>query len=331
MDKPGCSREHRSRISFQRGKQPLLILEYVDGLSLRRIVSSEPAGLSLMQVLAFAVQMMEGLAFAHECPMPGGKIGVVHRDLKPGNIMVTKEGIAKLTDFGLARAQDDSELTASGNAMGTFPYMPPEQWKDAHSVTGKADIYSLGVVLYEMIAGMRPFPSATPAEIMFQTLHIDPEPVGTYRPDVDPELADLIVRCLRKAPEDRPESAQALVRELGAIQSRLASESDFPAPCSACGYVANRELLRCIVCGTTTEKQPSQPEATVRQCRCGCKIPAEYRFCVRCGERQQKEETCGNCGTTNPPEYQFCGQCGSQLPGSGAPRSQARPPRRLSR
>lgn len=318
-------------VSFQRGKQPLLILEYVDGLSLGRIVSSEPAGLSLFQVLAFAIQMTEGLAFAHECPMPSGETGVVHRDLKPGNVMVTTKGVAKLTDFGLARARDDSALTSSGNAMGTFPYMPPEQWKDAHSVTEKADIYSLGVVLYELVAGMRPFPAATPAEIMFQTLHINPEPLKTYRPDVDTDLANLISRCLQKAPEERPESSQALVGELRTIQSRLGPQLDPPAPCPTCGYVANRKLLQCVVCGTITEKQFPPPQPTLRRCRhCGGKIPAEYRFCTCCGQRQQSEGICGNCGMGNPAEYKFCCKCGSQLLGSQAHQSQAHPPLRSS-
>ncbi|MGM0485303.1 MAG: protein kinase domain-containing protein [Planctomycetota bacterium] len=301
-------------VSFQRGKQPLLILEYIDGLSLERIVSSEPAGLSLVQVIAFAIQMAEGLAFAHECLMPGGNVGVVHRDLKPGNVMVARNGVAKLTDFGLARAQDDCKLTLSGNAMGTFPYMPPEQWKDAHAVTSKADIYSLGVVLYEMVAGMRPFPAATPTEIMFQTLYITPEPVCTYRPDVDPGLAGLIMRCLMKAPEDRPESARALVQELRAIQRRLAREWGFPAPCPTCGYIANRKLLRCVVCGTVIGKQPfQQTMRPQRCCRCGWEISAEYCFCTRCGERQQRDKECGKCGTTNPAEYRFCCKCGSKL------------------
>lgn len=301
-------------VSFQRGKQPLLILECIDGLSLECIVSSEPAGLSLVQVLSFAIQMAEGLAFAHECPMPGGQVGVVHRDLKPGNVMVSRDGVTKLTDFGLARAQDDCELTFSGNAMGTFPYMPPEQWRDAHSVTNKADIYSLGVVLYEMVTGMRPFPAAAPTEIMFQTLYITPEPVRTYRPDVDPGLAGLIMRCLLKAPEDRPESARALVHELRTIQSRLAREWGFPAPCPTCGYIANRKVLRCIVCGTVIRKHPSPEARNLRRCpRCGLEISMEYCFCTRCGESQRKNKACSKCGTTNPAGYVFCCHCGARL------------------
>ncbi len=312
-------------LSFQRGKQPLLILEYVDGLNLQRIVSAEPAGLSMVQVLNFATQMADGLAFAHGCQMPGGTTGVVHRDLKPGNIMITSHGVAKLTDFGLARAQDDSELTCSGKAMGTFPYMPPEQWKDAHSVTGKADIYSLGIVFYEMVVGMRPFPPAAPAEIMFQTLHILPEPVASYRPDVDPQLADLIQRCLNKVPEDRPDSADSIAEELRAIHDRMAGELNFPASCPTCGYVANRESLCCIVCGTTVERQSSRPEEAARVCGCGAEVPVAYHFCIQCGKELRPEGMCGACETTNPPDYQFCCQCGSQLAGC-VPEDLARPP-----
>ena len=300
-------------ISFQRGKQPLLILEYVNGLNLARVISSEPAGLSATQVLGFATQMADGLAFAHTCPMPCGSVGVVHRDLKPANVMITETAVAKLTDFGLARVQDESAITASGDAMGTFPYMAPEQWKNAHAVTERADIYSLGIMLYEMVAGMRPFPAATPAEIMFQTLYVDPEPIQTYRPDVDDELADLIACCLRKNPEERLDSAQVFGQRIRVIRERLACDSSVPRTCSSCGYVANRKLHHCVVCGATFERQLSAVEENCRTCRCGNRVSAAYRFCTHCGRRQPWESPCGNCGEMNPGEYQFCCRCGTRL------------------
>jgi serine/threonine-protein kinase len=307
-------------IVFQRHPQPLLLLEYIEGPSLRQLISSDPGGMAFGQVLRFAVQIADGLAYSHTCPMPGGKTGLVHRDLKPGNILITTAGTAKLTDFGLARAQEDSELTSSDHALGTLHYMPPEQWDNAHNVTHRGDLYAFGVILYEMVTGTRPFPPGTFAEIMYQTLNVAPEPLGDYRPDTDPQLVDVIMQCLRKRAEERPESAAALAATFRGIQARLAPELSRQSGCSACGYVTNKGYVACPVCGNPRQPEPVLEAEPCHPCpHCQRDIPARFRYCVHCGRLAVPLGKCETCGEENPEHYHFCVSCGARLRNLTAP------------
>jgi serine/threonine-protein kinase len=306
-------------ISFFRGKQPLLLLEYVDGANLHKLMQCEPKGLAASETVALAVDMARGLSFAHTSAMPGGKRGVIHRDLKPGNVMITRQRAAKLTDFGLARAQDDTELTSSRDIMGTLPYIPPEQWLDSHLVNDQADIYSFGVVLYQMITGARPFPGPTEGELYHQVHNCAPEPIEAHREGVDPDLADLVMQCLRKRTADRPKSAEIVLHRLRAIQERQRkfAEPDSHAPCTDCGYRPNSELVRCPICGTAAPERATVA-ADVRQCRCGQLLPDGHRFCVACGRQYPSVVVCGSCAAPNSEEHRFCCSCGRPM--TGGPR-----------
>ncbi len=299
-------------IAFQRGPHPLLLLEYIDGLSLHRLLRNEPGGLTFGQVVRFGLQMAEGLGYAHCCPMPRGTRGVVHRDLKPGNIMVTRSCGAKLTDFGLALAQTDSEMTSSRATLGTLPYMPPEQWKNAHTVTPRADIYAFGAVMYEMLAGVRAFTAQSPPELMYQVHNLAPPPMSDFRNDVDPALIDLVMRCLCKEAEGRPESAAAVAEELEVISRNVSPEHPTSPACLRCSYVPNKLHLRCPVCDNplSTADQSLNKGA----CPCGACLPSEYRFCIYCG-RSRDASLCPACGNVNPSPFRFCCRCGLRLRG----------------
>jgi eukaryotic-like serine/threonine-protein kinase len=299
-------------IAFQRGEIPLLLLEYIDGVSLHRLLRNEPAGLAAAQAIRFALQMADGLAYAHCCPMPRGARGVIHRDLKPGNVMISRSCVAKLTDFGLALAQTDSELTSSRATLGTLPYMPPEQWENAHTVTPRADVYALGAVIYETLTGVRAFKAQTFAELMYQVHNVVPSPITDFRDDVDPALIDLVMRCLRKSPEDRPASAAAVTDQLETIRGNIPLDAPTCPACRHCGYVSNKSHLQCPVCDTELVASPVPPAPTDWMCRCGRSLAADYRYCIHCG-RSREAGLCTVCQGTNPLSFRFCCHCGSAL------------------
>jgi serine/threonine protein kinase len=152
-------------------------------------------------------QVCEALSYVH------GK-GLVHRDLKPTNIMVDDDRRTKLMDFGLVKmVADENTLTATGRIVGTYRYMSPEQAM-GERVDARADLYSLGVILYELLSGQPPFEAKSPLDLYAQVVEKDPTPLGTLNPDVDYILARIAHRLLRKAPEERYQTAEEVLEAL---------------------------------------------------------------------------------------------------------------------
>jgi len=176
-----------------------------------------PAG----QVIDLVLQISEGLAEAHEH-------GIVHRDLKPGNVIVTDEGIAKILDFGLAKLVGHDQSTLTGSTMGTPAYMSPEQVRGG-DVDARTDLWSLGVVLYEMVTGHRPFRRADSPALLHAILHDPPEPVKELRPGFPAAIEPLIGRALSKSPARRFESAREMGDALRSIRDQITTPSSRPA------------------------------------------------------------------------------------------------------
>jgi len=194
---------------------PYLVTELLEGATLRKTLQAGP--LSVETALPIARQIAEGLAAAH------GR-GIVHRDLKPGNLFIIPDGRVKILDFGLAKlhgqtsAGADETITESVETtpeatMGTVAYMSPEQVR-GEPADARSDIFSLGVVLYEMLTGERPFQAETSAEIMAAILRDDPRPLRSADPEIPAEIATVVTRCLQKWPEDRFSSALELLAGL---------------------------------------------------------------------------------------------------------------------
>ena len=184
-----------------------IVMEYVDGPSLSQVLRSE-GPLHPRRAAEIAAEVADGLGFAHAR-------GVVHRDVKPGNVLLSKSGQAKVTDFGIARALSSpaEDLTQAGSVMGTATYFSPEQAQGL-AVDPRSDLYSLGVVLYEMVTGRPPFSGETPLAISYRHVQDPPEPPSTHISGLPRGLEAIIMKLLSKSPDDRYPSAQDLRADL---------------------------------------------------------------------------------------------------------------------
>jgi formylglycine-generating enzyme required for sulfatase activity/dienelactone hydrolase/predicted Ser/Thr protein kinase len=191
--------------------RPYIAMEYVEGETLRDKIKKGP--LSAGAALEIAIQVAEGLDEAH------GK-GIIHRDIKSANIMITGKGQAKIMDFGLAKVKEGPLLTREGTTLGTVAYMSPEQ-AQGQEVDPRSDIWSLGVVMYEMLSGVLPFKGEREASILYSVVHEDPKPLRTLIPDVPLELQQIIDRSLKKNPEARYASALELLNDLKNYRNSL--------------------------------------------------------------------------------------------------------------
>ncbi len=180
-----------------------IVMEYVDGLPLSDMIEG---GLNIEQALDIAAQVGDALAVAHDS-------GVVHRDIKPSNILVTSRGNAKVLDFGLATFYGATQVTDAGTTMGTASYMSPEQ-TEGRPMDHRSDIFSFGVVLYEMIAGRRPFDGETRNSVAYAIINHQQEPLARFKHGVAPALEQLVAKALRKDPTERYQSVADLLADL---------------------------------------------------------------------------------------------------------------------
>ena len=197
-----------------------IAMEYVHGRVLSEIIS-KGKNISLAETTSCAIQLADALATAH-------RARIVHRDIKPSNIMLTDEGLIKVLDFGLAKVNvpDPGGLqeiphTQPGVGMGTVQYMSPEQ-ASGDVVGSHSDVFSAGIVLYEMLSGQRPFRGSSQTELLRAILHAEPPPLQSIAPDVPSEFARIVHQCLQQKPASRYADGAQLARDLRAFQRRLA-------------------------------------------------------------------------------------------------------------
>ena len=200
--------------------RPFLALEYLPGGTLESALDQLRAAgqqISLEQGLDYAIQLADALAHAHAH-------GVIHRDIKTANVMFAESGALKLTDFGLAKMAEGATVTQTGTVMGTPAAMAPEQAR-GQEADERSDIFSTGVVLYELFTGEKPFKGANAAAVLYQVVHEAAPPMSRFRPGAPIALEQIVSKALRKEPAERYQTAAGLASELRALRRELLTGS----------------------------------------------------------------------------------------------------------
>ena len=201
---------HRNIVTvFKLGEDdagPYIVMEYLRGGDVQQRIVAE-GKLDLSTALSIIRDVGQALSYAH-------RKSVVHRDIKPSNILLTEDGTPKLVDFGLAQIGRESELSMTGYGMGTLSYMAPEQRRDAKHADHRTDIYSLGVMMYELVAGRVPFPSG---DVGYHHLHTEPESPRNVNPKIPEALEAIILKAMKKNKEERYGTAAELIEDLDKV------------------------------------------------------------------------------------------------------------------
>jgi eukaryotic-like serine/threonine-protein kinase len=187
--------------------QSFIVMDFYEGETLKEKIERGP--LKIDEAVDIAIQVTEGLAKAHEH-------GIIHRDIKPANIILTTDGVAKIVDFGLAKLSGRTMLTKAGSTLGTAAYMSPEQAR-GEPTDHRTDIWSLGVVLYELFTGKRPFEAEYDQAIIYQTLNAEPPSIGTLRPETPIALQRIVMKAMQKDQRERYQQIDALGADLRAL------------------------------------------------------------------------------------------------------------------
>ena len=218
FDHPNIAQLHTA---FQADNQLVMMMEFVEGTTLEQRAKQGP--IPPNDTLNYMQQVLAALSYAH------GR-GVVHRDIKPANIMVTSHGVVKLMDFGIAKSHTEMDLTRPGTTMGSLYYMSPEQVRGG-TVDARSDIYSVGIMMYELLAGRRPFEADSAYGILQQQCNVAPQPPIAVNQQLPQPLSDLIMCALAKDPANRFQNAQAVANALKQIAAGLdtpAKETEVP-------------------------------------------------------------------------------------------------------
>ena len=200
---------------FKEGSSHYIVLEYVDGMSLDQLIKKQRCLSSELSLLIF-LDACRALQYAHG-------MGVIHRDIKPGNILISKKGEVKLADFGIAASEEDDEsgLTKEGMTLGTPSYMPPEQIENSKNVDKRADIYAMGIMLYEMVTGKKPYPGNFAPDTVVLIQKGRYRPAGKINPRVHPFVDKLIRKLIKPDPRKRFQDMDAVIRVVEKFLSRM--------------------------------------------------------------------------------------------------------------
>jgi serine/threonine-protein kinase len=202
---------------------PYIAMEFLEGHNLEMMIQQVP-NMPLGQKLDIIIQLCRGLDFAH-------KNGVVHRDVKPGNIIVMNDGTVKVVDFGIVRLSSTS-MTSTGMVIGTVGYMSPEQAQGEH-VDARSDLFSVGVVMYELFAYKKPFAGNNVAAVLIKIVTEEPPPLAEVAPQVPPHLCEIVHKCLQKNVDERFQSLEDLILELEPIARSMQRDMVEPSSSTA--------------------------------------------------------------------------------------------------
>ena len=239
-----------------------MAMEFLEGQELRRLMQSR-VPIRVAHALDIGAQVAEGLQFAHDRQ-------IIHRDIKPANIMVLKDGLVKITDFGIARMRTNEVKTVTGMILGSPKYMSPEQVSGKRADT-RSDIFSLGVVLYEMLTGTSPFVADNIHGVMYQTMNFNPPAPRTLNPELPDVLNFIIAKALAKNLDDRYQKAKDLCHDLRQALSVLSGKSAAPSAVAEPvdspfvepeSPLTRQEDKEARIAGAANEDDPQQPQRT---------------------------------------------------------------------
>jgi serine/threonine-protein kinase len=235
---------------------PYMVMEYLDGVDLRR-VSQERHRLPIEEAVDYVIQACEGLAEAHAA-------GVIHRDLKPSNLFLARRpngtSVVKVLDFGISKVApraDEVAMTTTNTLMGSPLYMAPEQMRSSKDVDARADIWSLGLILYELLAADLPFGGETIPEICVAVMQAEPQPMNHFRNDVPQALQAILLKCMEKHRDDRYPSTAALARDLARFASDRAKVHADRASASLKAERPDPSTLPEVAVGVPSVKKPA--------------------------------------------------------------------------
>ncbi|HLM33545.1 MAG TPA: Stk1 family PASTA domain-containing Ser/Thr kinase [Gaiellaceae bacterium] len=269
--KSAASLSHPNIVSiYDRGEAdgiPYIAMEVIEGRSLKELILTR-GPLPLATAIDYTHQILDALRFAH-------RNGIIHRDIKPHNILLGAENRAKVTDFGIARA-GASQMTEVGSIMGTAQYLSPEQARGA-PVTAASDLYSVGIVLYEMLTGQVPFSGDSAIEIAMKHLNETPRPPSSLRPELTPELDQVVLRALGKNPEDRYQASEEFSADLDRVEAGIPIAPETSAAATAILAGGFETSATRVIPPTETVRQlPSTQPASPR--RPPPTYPPRYRY-----------------------------------------------------
>ena len=269
--KSAASLSHPNIVSiYDRGEAdgiPYIAMEVIEGRSLKELILTR-GPLPLATAIDYTHQILDALRFAH-------RNGIIHRDIKPHNILLGAENRAKVTDFGIARA-GATQMTEVGSIMGTAQYLSPEQARGA-PVTAASDLYSVGIVLYEMLTGQVPFSGDSAIEIAMKHLNETPRPPSSLRPELTPELDQVVLRALAKNPEDRYQASEEFSADLDRVEAGIPIAPETSAAATAILSGGFETSATQVIPPTETARQhpPTQPAAPRRP---PPTYPPRYRY-----------------------------------------------------
>ncbi|HZH32402.1 MAG TPA: protein kinase [Pyrinomonadaceae bacterium] len=238
---------------FRQGDHFFMVLEFVRGATLDRIINVQGA-MSCEQAITMFSQVLEGIDHAH-------RFGVVHRDIKPGNVMLTDTGTLKVLDFGIARVLGTARMTKAGHLIGTIEYMSPEQVR-GQETDARSDIYSLGILLYEMLTGRVPFATDSEFELMKSQVEAIPPPPRDFAPHIPDAIEEVLLKSLAKRPEDRFQMAgefRAALLGAGVASSNLL----YPFPTGRTGETDTLSNTGAHSSPSTPDSQPSRSQPSI--------------------------------------------------------------------
>jgi len=296
----------QQREFFEENGRLVLVMEYVDGNPLDKMIGEEVGPIPWEKALPLFIQILDGIGYAHSK-------NIIHRDIKPANVLISKEGIVKITDLGIAKIAGQQGMTRTGAQMGTLYYESPEQIKGAKDVDHRSDIYSLGMTLYEMLAGRLPFETggdtsefALMNSVVNRVDNLDPR-------DFYPHIPEWLVKTIQKAtnlnPNERFQSCEHFKQVIEKYGKPSESENTFWSKKVASVKTSPTQLSKPITTGFPKSNLITSLE---NQCpKCNAIVREEMEFCGKCGTNLQKE--CPNCKKNIRWFYEFCPKCGTNI------------------